>query len=41
MEMVENVQNWVLPVFPCILSLIGMGTVCMVLSAYIYRKQEV
>ena len=41
MEMVENVQNWVLPVFPCILSLMGMGTVCMVLSAYIYRKQEV
>ena len=41
MEIVESVQNWVLPVFPCILVLIGIGIICMALSAYFYQKQEV
>ena len=41
MEIVESVQNWVLPVFPCILVLIGIGLICMALSAYFYQKQEV
>ena len=41
MEIVESVQNWVLPVFPCILVLIGIGIICMALSVYFYQKQEV
>ena len=40
-ESVESVQNWVLPVFPCIIALIGIGIVCMALSAHFYQKQEV
>lgn len=38
---VASVQNWMLPMFPCILVLIGIGIVCMALSAYFYQKQEV
>ena len=41
MEIVESVQNWVLPVFPCILVLIGIGIICMALSAYFYQKQVI
>ena len=41
MEIAGSVGNWVLPVFPSILALIGIGIVCIVLSAYIYQKREV
>lgn len=41
METAENVQNWVLPIFPCVLILFVIGAACMVLSAYFYQKQEV
>ena len=40
MKIVESVQNWVLPVFTCILVLIGIGIICMALSTYFYQKQE-
>ncbi len=41
METAENVQNWGLPMLPCVLTLLGIGTVCMILSVCFYQKQEV
>ncbi len=41
MEQVSNVKDWTLPVFPCIMLLLGIGVACMMLSAYFYQKQEV
>lgn len=36
-----GVQEWIMPFFPCVVILIGIGIVCIILSVEIYRKQEV
>lgn len=40
LETDPSVQEWIMPFLPCVVILFCIGSICMVLSAYLYRKQE-